>query len=146
MVNNVTRKLAKGITTGIGVFASTFVGNTIENRFDLGGNGVGAAQMAVGAGVAVASDRVAQLAGQQSTAARGSEGLIELGVEHVGYGIHGAGFAEVADNLQGAGGETGAPADRVVTVNAQAQGNNASQMSQSARSAQSGTEFSVDTG
>lgn len=146
MPSNITRKLAKGVTTGLGVFASTFVGNTIENRFDLGGNGVGAAQMAIGAGVAVASDRVAQLAGQQSTAARGSEGIIELGVEHVGYGVHAAGFAEVADNLQGTGGETGAPADRVVTVNAQAQGNNANRARQASNNTQSGTEFSVDTG
>ena len=146
------RKLAKGLTTGVGVFASTFVGNTIEEQFDLGGNGVGVAQMAIGAGTALASERAAGALGQRVTQAQGNESLVEVGIEHVGYGIHGAGFAEVADNLRGVGGEaqTGASADRVVTVNARAQGNSPSngQMRQAPQREQAAATqgFSLDSG
>lgn len=112
MVNTemVKRKLAKGLTTGVGVFASTFVGNVMENRLPFGGTGVGVGQMALGAGIAVGSERLGELAGQR---AGQPAGLMEIGIEHVGYGIHGAGFAELADELQ-----TGARAERMVNVKA----------------------------
>jgi len=106
----VKRKLAKGLTTGVGVFASTFVGNVMENRLPFGGTGVGVGQMALGAGIAVGSERLGELAGQR---AGQPAGLMEIGIEHVGYGIHGAGFAELADELQ-----TGARAERMVNVKA----------------------------
>lgn len=108
----VKRKLAKGLTTGVGVFASTFVGNAAEDYVPGGGIGVAGTQMALGAGIAVGSEKLGDAAGSRVGA---DSGLMELGVEHVGYGIHGAGFAELADEMQ-----TGASADRVVTVNAQA--------------------------
>lgn len=114
MVNQqIKMKLAKGITTGVGVFASSFVGETIQDQFGLGNVGVGLGQMAIGAGVAVGSEQLGGMIGQR---AGFGQGLLETGVEHVGYGIHGAGFAQLADELQ----QTGQDADRVVTVNANA--------------------------
>lgn len=106
----VQRKLAKGLTTGVGVFASTFVGNTIENNLPFSGVGVGVGQMALGAGIAVGSEQIGDAVGRQVNQ---PDGLLELGVEHIGYGIHGAGFAELADELQ-----TGASSERMVSVNA----------------------------
>jgi len=128
----VKRKLAKGLTTGVGVFASSFVGNTIEDLAPFGGTGVAAAQMTLGAGVAVGSEKL----GEQVSGRTGAQqGLVELGVEHIGYGIHGAGFAELADTMQ-----TGAATDRVVTVNARS--DNAQDENASSGQASS---FSLDT-
>jgi len=136
MVNrNIKMKLAKGLTTGVGVFASTFVGETVEDQFGLSGMGVGLSQMAIGAGVAVGSEQLGGIIGQRASV---GNGLLEAGVEHVGYGIHGAGFAQLADELQ----QSGASADRVVTVNANADRN--SQTSQNTSSA-GADEFSLDT-
>lgn len=117
----VKQKLAKGITTGIGVFGSTYVGNAVENNSDFGDLGVAASQMVLGAGIAVGSDRLGQMAGERTGA---QSGLITVGVEHIGYGIHGAGFAEAADSLntEQTGARSGNP-DRVVTVDARASGN-----------------------
>jgi len=120
MVNTemVKRKLAKGLTTGVGVFASTYTGNAIENNTNLGSLGIAGTQMALGAGVAVASERL----GDELSGRTGAEqGLAEVGVEHIGYGIHGAGFAEAADELSmGQTGAMGREPDRVVSVNANA--------------------------
>jgi len=112
MVNTemVKRKLAKGLTTGVGVFASTFVGNLMEDNLPLGGTGVGVGQMALGAGIAVGSERLGGALGQRTG---GRDSLMEVGVEHIGYGIHGAGFAELADEMQ-----TGAQSERMVNVRA----------------------------
>lgn len=138
MVNTemVKRKLAKGLTTGVGVFASTFVGNVMEDRLPLGGTGVGVGQMALGAGIAVGSERLGAIAGQR---AGQPQGLMEIGIEHVGYGIHGAGFAELADELQ-----TGARSERMVNVSARR--DNASQQTgqQASANGQSQT-YSLDT-
>jgi len=91
--------------------------------------------MALGAGVAVGSEK---LGGAVSGRTGAQQGLVELGVEHIGYGIHGAGFAELADTIQ-----TGAAADRVVTVNARSDD---AQMNQE-NNASSGQaqSFSLDT-
>lgn len=132
----VKRKLAKGLTTGVGVFASSYVGNTIESQFDLSGNGIAATQLALGAGLAVGSERLGGLAGQRTGA---DDSLLEIGIEHVGYGIHGAGFAELADNVQ-----TGQSADRVVAVRARADdANNTSEQNNEATEA--GSSYSLDT-
>jgi hypothetical protein len=140
MVNTemVKRKLAKGITTGIGVFGSTLVGNVMEEQLPIQGNQVGVGQMALGAGIAVGSERLGSVLGQR---AGQPEGLVEIGVEHIGYGIHGAGFAEVADNLQ-----TGARSDRVVSVNTRDMGSSEMQTSAAADrdAGQRDSELSLD--
>jgi len=138
MVNTemVKRKLAKGLTTGVGVFASTFVGNVMENRLPFGGTGVGVGQMALGAGIAVGSERLGEVAGQR---AGQPQGLMEIGIEHVGYGIHGAGFAELADELQ-----TGARAERMVNVKARRDSAN-NQTGAQASQQQREEQYSLDT-
>lgn len=134
MVNTdmVMRRLAKGLTTGAGVFASTFVGNALENRAGLSGLSVPLGQMVIGAGVAVGSDRLGEAVNMRTS--RGNRSLFTTGVEHFGYGVHGAGFAEAAENIQ-----SGQRADRVVTVNARS--DEAAQ-----RSADANADFSLDTG
>lgn len=131
----VKRKLAKGLTTGVGVFASSFVGNTIEDAAPFGGTGVAASQMVLGAGVAVGSEK---LGGAVSGRTGAQQGLVELGVEHIGYGIHGAGFAELADTMQ-----TGADTDRVVTVNARS--DDAQNQQNNSGSSGRAENFSLDT-
>lgn len=128
--------LAKGLTTGAGVYSSTFIGNRIESQFNLGGNGVAAAEILLGAGVALGAPRIAGMAGGR---VGGRQNLLSTGVEHFGYGVHGAGFAELADNVQ-----TGQRASRVVTVNARA--DNARQRSEATEGLrESSGEFSLDT-
>lgn len=138
MVNTemVKRKLAKGLTTGVGVFASTFVGNVMENRLPFSGTGVGVGQMALGAGIAVGSERLGEVAGAR---AGQPQGLMELGIEHIGYGIHGAGFAELADELQ-----TGARAERMVNVKARRDSANNQTGAQGSTSGTS-QDYSLDT-
>jgi hypothetical protein len=132
----IKRKLAKGLTTGIGVFGSSFIGNTLEDQLPFSGYGVGVGQMALGAGIAVGSEKLGGVVGGR-TGARDS--LVETGIEHVGYGIHGAGFAEVADQLQ-----TGARAERMVNVRARR--DDAQQRAASdTGSASMGDSYSLDT-
>jgi hypothetical protein len=134
----VKEKLTKGITTGVGVFGSTFVGNAIENNSDFGDLGVAGGQMLLGAGIAVGSERLGSLAGERTGA---QAGLVEVATEHIGYGIHGAGFAEAADSLNSE--QTGAmrdSPDRVVTVDARAGGSGAT-----SSDGTSAEEYSLDT-
>jgi|APHM01.1.fsa_nt_gi hypothetical protein len=122
----VKRKLAKGLTTGVGVFASTYTGDLIENNSNLGNLGIAGTQMALGAGVAVASER---LGDELNTRTGAEQGLAEVGVEHIGYGIHGAGFAEAAESLNAQqSGAMGRNPDRVVSVNANADGSSSTMM------------------
>ena len=134
----VKEKLVRGITTGVGVFGSTYVGNAIENNSDFGNLGVAASQMVLGAGVAVGSERLGQMAGERTGA---QAGLVSVATEHIGYGIHGAGFAEAADSLNSeqTGARTGNP-DRVVTVDARA-----SQEAQTNTAQTGGSNYSLDT-
>lgn len=135
-MQKIKMKLAKGLTTGLGVFGSSFIGNTMEDQLPFSGYGVGVGQMALGAGIAVGSEKLGGVVGGR-TGARDS--LVETGIEHVGYGIHGAGFAEVADQLQ-----TGARAERMVNVRARRQ--EAQQRSASENNAGGmGESYSLDT-
>ncbi len=105
-------KAAKGLTTGAGVFASTFVGDAIDDYVPGGDNGTALAQMAAGLGVSVGAERISQRTVDERNFDIDSA-LFETGVEHFGYGVHGAGFAELADQLQ-----TGAQTGQTVTVRA----------------------------
>lgn len=129
-------KLAKGLTTGIGVFGSSYIGNTMEDQLPFSGYGVGVGQMALGAGIAVGSEKFGSMVGGR-TGAR--DGLVETGIEHVGYGIHGAGFAEVADQLQ-----TGARAERMVNVRARRQ-EAQQRASSNSNAGGAGESYSLDT-
>lgn len=111
----VLSKLARGLTTGAGVFASTIVGDLLDEAVPGGDTGVALGQMAVGAGVAVGAERIAPGNLNESNFQIDAN-LLEAGVEHFGYGIHGAGFAELADQVQ-----TGAQTGQSVTVRARSQ-------------------------
>jgi len=142
MVNTerVMNKLAKGLTTGAGVFASTIVGDTIDEIVPGGDTGTAVGQMALGAGVAVASDRIAP-GDLNENAFSVDSSLIETGVEHFGYGIHGAGFAELADMVQ-----TGAQTGQTVTVRANADNAQNSSGAESVRTQEGEmNDFSLDT-
>lgn len=116
-IDMVMTKLAKGLTTGAGVFASTFVGDLIDDSVPGGDLGTALGQMAVGAGVAVGAERISGRAVDQRDFSVNTA-LVETGVEHFGYGIHGAGFAELADKIQ-----TGASSrERMVSVSARSDG------------------------
>lgn len=130
-------KLVRGVSTGVGVFASRYVGSFIDNQTGLGNLEVGAAQGLVGYGVAVATDigPVAQTLGTGT--------MLDNAVEHVGYGIHAAGFAEALDEL-GVGTQTGARSQtgaRVVRVDANSESQQTGQTTQRSRF----EEFSLDT-
>jgi hypothetical protein len=139
----ILNKLAKGLATGGGVFASTLVGDTLDEFVPGGDTGVALGQMALGAGVAVGAERIAPGNIQQGNFSVDAN-LAEAAVEHVGYGIHGAGFAELADMVQ-----TGSDVGRTVSVRARAEdaqtGQNASQASQSTPAVQQEADYSLDT-
>ena len=136
----VTMKAARGFSVGVGVFGSSFVGNTIADNTSLGNTGVALGEVGVGAAHALLSDELGnQLAGVDMRLAN----IADMGVEHVGYGVMGAGLAELADEMQ-----TGAAADRVVTVNERSQGQSQSSGSGSGNSQQSSRSaepFSLNT-
>lgn len=136
----VLTKAAKGLTTGAGVFASTFVGDAIDDVVPGGDNGVAIAQMAAGLGVAVGAERISGRAVDQNSFDIDAA-LFETGVEHFGYGIHGAGFAELADQIQ-----TGAQTGQTVTVRANADDAQTSQNAESVRTREGDmSDFSLDT-
>lgn len=146
MVNTdmVLNKLAKGLTTGAGVFASTLVGDTIDEFVPGGDTGTALGQMAVGAGVAVGAERISGRATDVDSFSVGA-GLFETGVEHFGYGIHGAGFAELADMVQ-----TGAHTGQTVSVRARADDAQTGQQADSSNSQSTNTQrqpadYSLDT-
>lgn len=93
-LNMVKDKLVKGGLVGVGTFTSSYIGNEVEKRAGLGGMGVAGSEIAVGAGVAVASEHFLGSNGQ----VRGFN--VQQGAEYVGYGIQGAGWAELADTVQ----------------------------------------------
>ena len=135
---NITMKAARGFSVGVGVFGSTFVGNTIADRTSLGDTGVALGEVGVGAAHALLSDEIGnQLASFDTRLAN----IADMGVEHVGYGVMGAGVAELADTMQ-----TGAAADRVVTVNERQESQSSESGSgNSQQSNGSGRPFSLNT-
>lgn len=107
-------KAVRSIGTGLGVLGSSSVGDFISNNSSLGNVGVGLGQFAVGHGVALATeqDMVSGLLGS-----RRRKGMILDGVEHVGHGVAGAGFAEAGETFRT---QTSQQADEVVRVEADA--------------------------
>jgi hypothetical protein len=115
--DRVKNKLIRGLSVGTGVFVSKYTGDILEEQLNLQGISVSAGQMALGAGIAIGAEEIGNVSG--ISAGRG-EGLAETVIEFGGYGVHGAGFAEAAENLQGGtqSAQTGASADQVVRVRA----------------------------
>ena len=130
-------KAAKGITTGAGVFASTFIGDTMDEYVPGGDNAVALGQMAAGLGVSIGAEKISDRAVNERDFDVDSA-FFEEGVEHFGYGTHGAGCAELADQLQ-----TGAQSGQTVTVRARSD-NTANQGQAEATAPPTGT-YSLDT-
>lgn len=128
-MDNVLAKLRRGMFTGVGAFASTIVGDQIEQRFGLSNVGVSAATLAVGVGTSVAAD---EFIDRRSS-------IPNDVVEFAGYGMQGSAWAELADEISsGSAPQTGA---RVVNVTANASEQSSTNESQSEGSR--GT-FSID--
>lgn len=138
--DNVLTKLKRGAFVGLGTFASSFIGNAVEDFTPVSGMGVALAQVGVGAGVAVGTDMALGDPRVNVT----DEELVAQAGEFMGYGVIGAGFAELAESVQ-TGVQTGQEADRIVTVRADSgQGSNGSSQRQTGQSAER-KEFSLDT-
>lgn len=81
---------------GAGTFASSFVGGVLSDQLPVGDIGVSGAQMLAGAGAAAyISDQ--RGAGQMT---RGLDVDVNEAGRHAAYGLGGAGFAELAENIQ----------------------------------------------
>jgi hypothetical protein len=129
-MQKVKERLMRGAFVGAGSFASSFAGSFIEQYAPGGDITTGAGQVALGLGISVGVDEVFTQ----------PDSVPNEAVEFVGYGVQGAGFANLGESIQ-AGAQTG----RVVNVNsrsAQAQGQNNNQASQQASAS---TGYSLDT-
>lgn len=106
----VRERLLKGAYVGVGSFASSFVGQAIEDNTPLGDIETAVAQAALGAGMSVGVDEVFDDPSSMPNDA----------VEFAGYGLQGAAWSQVAEDLMAGGSQSGFTADRVVEVNASA--------------------------
>lgn len=129
MVNtdNAMEKLKNGLFVGLGVFSSQFIGDKMAETMPGGQVAVGAGQLAVGAGVSVAAD---EMISDRSSVPNDV-------VEHAGYGIQGAAWAELADTMSS--GSTSGGVTEVDVTRVQRNRSNGQQTSPS-----TGEEISVD--
>lgn len=100
MVNmdRVQERLLKGAYVGVGSFASNFTASFIEDNLPVGDMGTSAVQVGTGLALSVGVDEVFE------NPRSAPNDLVEF----AGYGIQGAGFADLADSIQaGNGSETG---------------------------------------
>lgn len=101
----VRERLLKGAYVGVGSFVSGMAGSVVEDSLGTGDLGTSAGQVVIGTAVSVGADEVF-----------GNRNSIPNDLmEFAGYGISGAGFANLGSAIQ-----TGAGADRMITVSANA--------------------------
>lgn len=120
----------RGAFVGVGSFASSFAGGFLEQYVPGGDVTTGAAQVALGLGVSVGADEV--------FSSRNS--IQNDAAEFVGYGIQGAGFANVGESLA-----PGAQTGRVVNVNQRSRNRPNENASSQAQQATSSAGYSLDT-
>lgn len=127
----VRERLLRGAYVGAGSFASGFVGSMIESNLGTGNLGTAAGQVAIGAALSVGVDEVVP--------PRQNQMLNDVG-EFVGYGIQGAGFANLGSALS-AGQLGGSSSVEIVS-------SGSSSSSSSSRTSQAGREqeFLADVG
>lgn len=132
-------ELKRTAYVGIGTFGSAMVGDFLADVIPGGDMAVAAGQYAVGSGVAFIS--VDRLDARQT---RGLKFDMGEAARHAGYGVGGAGFAELADVVRG---DTAAGAQDVISVRTRSNASSA-QTGQQASQVQSQNEeelaFSVD--
>lgn len=85
----VKERLMRGAFVGAGSFVSSTAGGLIEEHLNLGDMGTAAGQVVVGAGVSVGADEVFEE----------PESIPNEFLEFAGYGIQGAGFANLGEAL-----------------------------------------------
>ena len=99
-----TEKLKKGAFVGVGSFASSYVGSQIADRTGLTELQISGAKVALGAGAAYVSadDDILEVSG-----------MVRQAGEFAGYGMQGAGWAEIGQNFNaGVGGGRGRRASK----------------------------------
>lgn len=107
----VQTKLLRGAYVGAGSFASSFAGNIMSRHLPFGDMGVSGGKVALGVGVSIGAEEVI---GE-------TDSIPNEAAEFAGYGIQGAGFAELANTLQ-----TGANTGRTVSVQSRKTGSDTS--------------------
>lgn len=120
----------RGAFVGAGSFASSFAGSFIEQYAPGGDIATGAGQVALGLGVSVGVDEVFD----------NPESVPNEAIEFVGYGVQGAGFANLGESLQ-----TGAQTGRVVNVSSRSNNSPNQNANETAQAASAGTGYSLDT-
>lgn len=120
----------RGAFVGAGSFASSFAGGFIEQYAPGGDITTGAGQVAIGLGISVGVDEVFDR----------PDSVPNEAVEFVGYGVQGAGFANLGESIQ-----TGAQTGRVVNVQSRS-GNQSNQNNEEmAQQASPSAGYSLDT-
>jgi len=112
-MEKVKERLIRGGMVGAGAFSSGFIGGALENQLGVGDLGASVGQVGVGLGVSLGADYVFDPRQEQ---------MLNDAIEFAGYGIEGAGFANlgsaITEQVQtGAGAATGA---KVVEISADA--------------------------
>jgi hypothetical protein len=112
----VKNRVMRGAFVGGGSFLASTAGGLMEEHLGLGDIGTSAGQVVAGAGVSIGVDQVFQ----------DPESLPNEAVEFIGYGVEGAGFANLGEALTTDG--TGARSDgEVVRISTDSDGSPARQ-------------------
>lgn len=129
-MDKVKERLMRGAFVGLGSFTSSFAGSFIEEYAPGGDLATGAGQVAIGLGVSVGVDEVLD--------SRNS--LPNEAVEFAGYGIQGAGWANLGESIQ-----TGAQTGRVVSVSEGGSNGSSNSNNSQASETQNNRAYSLDT-
>ncbi len=120
----------RGAFVGAGSFASSFAGSFIEQYAPGGDITTGAGQVALGLGISVGVDEVFDK----------PQSLPNEAAEFVGYGVQGAGFANLGETVQ-----TGVQTGRVVDVERRTDNGQNRTSSETAQQAEATAGYSLDT-
>lgn len=126
----VKERLMRGAFVGIGSFASSYTGSFIEQYAPGGDLTTGLGQIGLGLGVSVGVDEVLT----------DTDSIQNDAVEFIGYGVQGAGVANLGEYLQ-----SGAQTGRVVNVSQRSQNQTNNQDNETARQAPASAGYSLDT-
>ena len=129
-INKVKQRLMRGAFVGAGSFASSFAGSFIEQYAPGGDITTGAGQVALGLGISVGVDEVFTQ----------PDSVPNEAVEFVGYGVQGAGFANLGESIQ-----TGAQTGRVVNVKSRNDASPNQNTNETTQAASGSKAYSLDT-
>lgn len=126
----VQTKLLRGAYVGAGSFASSFAGNLMSEHLPISDMGVSAGKVALGVGVSIGAEEVIG----------DDDSIPNEAAEFAGYGVQGAGFAELANTLQ-----TGADTGSTVSVRSKRTGQDTSSSSSDEQSSSQPAQYRLDT-